>query len=71
MNGIHTVLLQEKLQGDRTMSQQQFEQLRQQINLLTPQQLKALQGEISDKLVPAQQTMLTDEELSVISKLFS
>ncbi|MCJ2377050.1 hypothetical protein LNL84_09405 [Vibrio sp. ZSDZ34] len=71
MNGIHTVLVQEKLQGDRTMSQQQFEQLRQQINLLTPQQLKALQGEISDKLVPAQQTMLTDEELSVISKLFS
>ncbi len=71
MNGIHTVLLQETLQGDRTMSQQQFEQLKQQINLLTPQQLKALQGEISGKLVPAQQTMLTDEELSVISNLFS
>ncbi|MGF1696503.1 hypothetical protein L4D20_05105 [Vibrio kyushuensis] len=53
------------------MTQLQFEQLKSQIQLLTPQQLKALQGEIHTNLSPTQAELITDEELNLISSLFA
>ncbi|WP_373952986.1 hypothetical protein [Vibrio pomeroyi] len=53
------------------MNTQQFEAFKQQIQLLSPQQLKALQGEIDGNLETEQQTLLTDEELSALNDLFS
>ncbi|CAK2099072.1 conserved hypothetical protein [Vibrio crassostreae] len=53
------------------MNTQQFEAFKQQIQLLSPQQLKALQGEIDGNLETEQQTLLTDEELNALNDLFS
>ncbi|EDL52917.1 MULTISPECIES: hypothetical protein [Vibrio] len=52
------------------MSTQQFEQLREQLKLLSPQQLKALQGEISNQLSPSAASLLSDEEVSALTQLF-
>ena len=53
------------------MNTQQFEAFKQQIQHLSPQQLKALQGEIDGNLETEKQTLLTDEELNVLNDLFS
>ncbi|MFC5079784.1 hypothetical protein VTH8203_03615 [Vibrio thalassae] len=52
------------------MSKQQFEQLIEQLKLLSPQQLKTLQGEISNQLSPNATTLLSDEEMAVLTQLF-
>ncbi|ELH0893149.1 hypothetical protein Q9887_000003 [Vibrio fluvialis] len=49
----------------------QFEQLKSQLKLMTPQQLKSLQGEIRHSLEQEQTNLLTDEEMDVIASLFS
>lgn len=49
----------------------QFEQLKSQLKLMTPQQLKSLQGEIRHSLEQEQTSLLTDEEMDVIASLFS
>lgn len=53
------------------MSQQQFELMRAQLKSLTPQQLRMLRGEINSELDSSDETRVTDEELSLISSLFS
>lgn len=58
------------IQGIR-MNSTQFEQLKSQLKLMTPQQLKLLQGEIRHSLERDQPTLLTDEEMDVIASLFS
>ena len=49
------------------MNTQQFEVFKQQIQLLSPQQLKALQGEIDGNLETDQPSLLTDEELNALN----
>ncbi|MCZ4292477.1 hypothetical protein [Vibrio sinaloensis] len=53
------------------MTPQQFELMRAQLKSLTPQQLRTLRGEINSKLDSSDETLVTDEELSLISSLFS
>lgn len=53
------------------MNTQQFEALKQQLQLLTPQQLKSLQGEIHQSLDVQPTDIVTDEEHSMISALFN
>ncbi|WP_186728023.1 hypothetical protein [Vibrio sp. T20] len=53
------------------MNTQQFEAFKQQIQLLSPQQLKALQGAIDGNLETDQPSVLTDEELNALNDLFS
>ncbi|UPR54574.1 hypothetical protein ITG09_16595 [Vibrio cyclitrophicus] len=53
------------------MNTQQFEAFKQQIQLLNPQQLKALQGEIDGNLENEKSSLLTDEELNALNDLFS
>ncbi|MEZ8158506.1 hypothetical protein [Vibrio splendidus] len=53
------------------MNTQQFEVFKQQIQLLSPQQLKALQGEIDGNLETDQSSLLTDEELNALNDLFN
>ncbi|MDH5931936.1 hypothetical protein [Vibrio splendidus] len=53
------------------MNTQQFEVFKQQIQLLSPQQLKALQGEIDSNLETDQPSLLTDEELNALNDLFN
>lgn len=54
-----------------TMNNTQFEQLKSQLKLLTPQQLRSLQGAIHHSLGDDSSTLLTDEEMDVIAGLFS
>ncbi len=54
-----------------SMNTIQFEQLKSQLKLMTPQQLKSLQGEIRHSLEQEQTSLLTDEEMDVIASLFS
>ena len=60
-----------ELQQGLIMNTQQFEAFKQQIQLLSPQQLKTLQGEIDGTLETEKETLLTDEELSALNDLFS
>ncbi|GMQ48765.1 hypothetical protein VB10N_37640 [Vibrio sp. 10N] len=53
-----------------TMPTQQFEKLKEQLKQLSPQQLKALQGEISSQLQPSSDNLLSEEELAALSQLF-
>ena len=53
------------------MNTQQFEVFKQQIQLLSPQQLKALQGEIDGNLETEKPCLLTEEELNALNDLFS
>ncbi|MCG9788802.1 hypothetical protein [Vibrio barjaei] len=69
MNGTQTALLNNLNKGHK-MSTQQFEQLREQLKLLSPQQLKALHGEISNQLSPSAASLLSDEEMSALTQLF-
>ncbi|MFA0054974.1 hypothetical protein [Vibrio echinoideorum] len=59
------------LNKGHTMNTQQFEAFKEQIQLLTPQQLKALQGEIDGNLVTDKPSLLTDEELNALNELFN
>ena len=59
------------LNKDHIMNTQQFEVFKQQIQLLSPQQLKALQGEIDGNLETDQPSLLTDEELNALNDLFN
>ncbi|MEZ9309518.1 hypothetical protein AB4205_00020 [Vibrio sp. 10N.286.49.F3] len=59
------------LNKGHTMNTQQFEAFKQQIQLLSPQQLKALQGEIDGNLETEQPSLLTDEEINALNDLFS
>ncbi|ANP78481.1 hypothetical protein AB4559_15000 [Vibrio sp. 10N.222.51.C8] len=59
------------LNKGHTMNTQQFEAFKQQIQLLSPQQLKALQGEIDGNLETEKPSLLTDEELNALNDLFS
>ena len=52
------------------VSSHQYESLKAQLKLLTPSQLRRLQGEINDSLVPENPSLLTGEELDMISSLF-
>lgn len=60
-----------KVRRQNTMTPIQFELFKQQISQLTPQQLKALRGEINNTLEDSSSTLVTDEELNLISSLFS
>lgn len=62
-----------KSRGSQSVSMNtiQFEQLKSQLKLMTPQQLKLLQGEIRHSLEQEQTSLLTDEEMDVIASLFS
>ncbi|MGR5178116.1 hypothetical protein ACPV4B_15140 [Vibrio parahaemolyticus] len=69
MNGTQTASITQIAEGN-LMSTQQFELLREQLKLLTPQQLKALQGEISNQLTPCAASVLSDEEMHALTQLF-
>ncbi|USD44212.1 hypothetical protein J4N42_17515 [Vibrio sp. SCSIO 43135] len=56
--------------GNKQMTSIQFEQLKAQLKLLTPQQLRSLQGEIRSSLDIEKETVLTEEELNLITSLF-
>lgn len=53
------------------MTPQQFEMMKAQLKSLTPQQLRLLKGEINNKLTDEDRTLVSDEELEMISSLFS
>ncbi|MEZ8101062.1 MULTISPECIES: hypothetical protein [Vibrio] len=53
------------------MTPQQFEAMKAQIKSLTPQQLRMLRGEINSKLDGDDRIIVNDEELQMISSLFS
>ncbi|MDW6004572.1 hypothetical protein [Vibrio mangrovi] len=52
------------------LSNRQFESLKAQLKLLTPSQLRSLQGEIDENLSPGNSPLLTHEELDAIASLF-
>ncbi|NNN98318.1 hypothetical protein FKQ62_02350 [Vibrio sp. B1-2] len=54
-----------------SMTHNQFESLKSQLQHLTPQQLRLLQGEIKHSLENESNNLLTDDELNVLSSLFS
>ncbi|WP_128163903.1 hypothetical protein QFW85_20465 [Vibrio chagasii] len=60
-----------ELQQGHIMNTQQFEAFKQQIQLLSPEQLKALQGEIDGNLETDKVALLTDEELNALNDLFN
>ena len=60
-----------ELQQGHIMNTQQFEAFKQQIQLLSPEQLKTLQGEIDGNLETDRAALLTDEELNALNDLFS
>lgn len=49
----------------------QFELFKQQVSKLSPQQLRALRGEINSTLDNSDDVIVTEEELNLISSLFS
>ena len=53
------------------MTSQQFELMKSQLKTLTPQQLRALQGVINSTLNSDQSSVISDEEMQMISSLFS
>ncbi len=65
------------MKGDRQlfqgmrMNNTQFDNFKSQLQQLTPQQLRSLQGVISQSLEKERSTLVTDEEMAMISKLFS
>lgn len=73
MGNEHPGLLHSNRQAIRnmTMNSTQFEQLKSQLKLLTPQQLRSLQGEIRHSLSDEPSTLLSDEEMDAITSLFS
>lgn len=66
------------VQGERNpfeerinMTQQQFELMKSQLKTLTPQQLRALKGEINNTLNDTHGSIINDEEMKMIASLFS
>ncbi|WP_342609905.1 hypothetical protein [Vibrio tritonius] len=57
--------------GDERMSSTQFEYMKEQLKLLSPQQLRSLQGEISHSLEHNKNELLTEEERHMLASLFS
>lgn len=57
--------------GEDRMSSTQFEYMKEQLKLLSPQQLRSLQGEINHSLESNQGELLTDEERHMLASLFS
>lgn len=55
----------------RPMTPTQFEAMKAQLKTLTPQQLRMLRGEINNELDAERKTLVSDEELAMISSLFS
>lgn len=53
------------------MNPKQFELFKEQIKNLSPQQLRALKGEITETLEGSRPVLVTDEEQKLISSLFS
>ncbi|WP_281629227.1 hypothetical protein [Vibrio sp. St2] len=53
------------------MNPKQFELFKEQIKNLSPQQLRALKGEITETLEGSRPILVTDEEQKLISSLFS
>ncbi len=53
------------------MPPQQFEMMKEQLKRLTPQQLRALKGEIISELDTPEEALISDEEAQLISSLFS
>lgn len=60
-----------RLLQDIRMNSVQFDNFKSQLQQLTPQQLRALQGAISHSLEVEKSELVTSEELELISKLFS
>ncbi|MEH0664812.1 hypothetical protein H4F18_04940 [Vibrio scophthalmi] len=59
------------LSGVNNMSPQQFEIIRTQLQSLSPQQLRALLGDINAKLDHPSESIISDDELDMITSLFS
>ena len=57
--------------GGKRMSSAQFETMKEQLKMLTPQQLRSLQGEINQSLETTAKDILSDEERNMLSSLFS
>ncbi|MCG9682236.1 hypothetical protein L1D31_06595 [Vibrio sp. Isolate23] len=53
------------------MNTKQFELFKEQIKTLTPHQLRALRGEITQTLEESSLVLVTDEEQKLIASLFS
>ena len=53
------------------MTTQQFNELRKKIKELTATQLKSLQSDINHSLHKKESTLLSSEELEMLSKLFA
>ncbi|EGR2831045.1 hypothetical protein V9J84_003335 [Vibrio cholerae] len=53
------------------MNPKQFERWKSQLSQLSPQQLRALQGEIDHSLHQNESALLTEEERDAIAHLFS
>ncbi|KJY83938.1 hypothetical protein TW81_06315 [Vibrio galatheae] len=53
------------------MAPKEFEAIREQLQSLTPQQLRSLRGEINCKLGSVNKAIVSDEELDMISSLFA
>ena len=53
------------------MTTQQFNELRKKIKELTATQLKSLQSDINRSLHKKESTLLSNEELEMLSKLFA
>ena len=52
------------------MTHQQFERLKEQLKLLSPQQLKSLKSEISSQLEPSTNSLLNEDEMNALAQLF-
>ncbi|WP_162198954.1 hypothetical protein [Vibrio mexicanus] len=57
--------------GGSEMTSQQFELFVQQLKHLSPQQLRSLQSEISSNLPSEPAAIINDDEMQLISSLFS
>lgn len=56
---------------EHPMNPKQFERWKSQLSQLSPQQLRALQGEIDCSLHQNESALLTEEERDAIAHLFS
>ena len=56
---------------EHPMNPKQFERWKSQLSQLSPQQLRALQGEIDRSLNQNESALLTEEERDAIAHLFS
>ncbi|MGL5430796.1 hypothetical protein G7083_13415 (plasmid) [Vibrio sp. HDW18] len=57
--------------AEHQMNPQQFADWKAQLSKLSPQQLRALQGDIDRSLHQAQASLLTEEEREAIAHLFA